>query len=151
MFSSTLKERYRWLLRLGSSAPCCLQCLLMMTAPSYMILSATVSTNNLPDFDFPTFLPDVWSCCSSCCSFDPKGRRTGAAAKAEPFRHPSGTIDRHQKGLWKGNRPFTGHCQQIIHTNQWTYCIWMHVWRFPFLSLYLSKDHSSDSAVVLHL
>lgn len=33
----------------GSCAPCCLQSLLTMTAPSYMILSATVPTNNLLD------------------------------------------------------------------------------------------------------
>lgn len=58
MFNSTLKERCRWLLRLGSSAPCCLQSMLTMTAPFYMIRSATNSPNNLlgQGFDFPTFL-----------------------------------------------------------------------------------------------
>lgn len=56
MFNSTLKERCRWLLRLGSSAPCCLQSMLTMTAPFYMICSATNSPNNLWD-KASTFLP----------------------------------------------------------------------------------------------
>lgn len=56
MFNSTLKERCRWLLRLGSSAPCCLQSMLTMTAPFYMIRSATNSPNNLWDKAL-TFLP----------------------------------------------------------------------------------------------
>lgn len=39
MLSSTLRERFRWLVCLGSSAPCRLQSLLTVTAQSYTILS----------------------------------------------------------------------------------------------------------------
>lgn len=43
--------------------------LFAVTASSYMILSASNSTNNLSDktLTFPTFRPDVGLCSSSCC------------------------------------------------------------------------------------
>lgn len=127
-----------------------------------MILSATVSTNNLPDKTL-TFLPFCQMFGPAAAAVVPliPGDMDESCCQSKAIQNPSGTIDRHQKGLWKGTRPFTGHCQQITHTNQWTYCTWVHVWRFPLflLLVYVCKHHSYDlaesfgfaSAVVQHL
>lgn len=160
MFSSTLKERYRWLFRLGSGVLCSLQSLLRMTALSYTILSVTVSTNNLPDKTL-TFLPFCQMFGPAAAAVVPAipGDADENCCQSRAIQNSSGTIDRHQKGLWKGTRPFAGHCQQITHTNQWTHaCLcegflcsacW---YTYPNITPLIWRNHFDFvSAVVQHL
>lgn len=120
MLSSTLKERYRWLSRLGTRPPICLRWQRRLTwswvPPTPLTTFRTRLWLSLP---FGQMLGSAAAAVVSPALQPhpcPRGTWTGAVAKAEPFRKPSGTCDRHQKGLWKGTRPFTGQCQWIAHT-----------------------------------